>query len=269
MSPQVRTRRIVGNITLLLGILLGLGGGLFYGYAVNPVVYGNTTPIDLAGPYKEQYVLMIAAAYNQDGDIARANRRMQVLGLTDPAARVAAFAQQSASRGTGEGTLTLLNNLAAGLSAEITPTLKAPDANNEAIAELATATSVPATVTPLVATLVPTSAPITYELLEIDSVCDPTRTTPEITVNLFDSDDKPLAGIPILVKWENNADEFWTGLKPEVSLGYADFAMQAGTLYTLEVGGSALPVRGLIAEDCEDAEGRAYSGSIDLVFMRK
>ncbi len=269
MAPQVRTRRIVGNIMLALGLLLGLGGGLFYGYAVNPVVYGDTTPLDLAGPYKEQYVLMIAAAYNQDGDIARANRRMQVLGLNNPAERVAAFAQQSASRGTGEGTLTLLNNLAAGLSAETAPTVQAPETDSSTVADAPTATPIPATVTPLVATLVPTNVPITYELLEIESVCDPTRTVPEITVDLMDAENNPLAGIPILVKWENNADEFWTGLKPEINVGYADFEMQAGTLYTLEVGGSALPVRGLIAEDCEDAEGRAYSGSIDLVFMRK
>ncbi len=268
MRSPTRTRRIVGNITLLFGLLIGIGGGLFYGYNVNPVRYGETTPIDLSGPFKEQYVLMIAAAYNQDGDIARANRRMQVLGLSDPASRVAAFAQQSASRGAGDGTLSLLNVLAAGLTADITPTLVADATSVSNDLVIPTVPPTAPTVAPIVATVPPTPVSEDYQLLAIDSLCDPTRTTPEITVELRDENGDPLAGIPILVKWENNVDQFWTGLKPEINLGYADFEMAAGTLYTLEVGNNALPVRGLIAEDCTDDEGRDYPGSMDLVFQR-
>ena len=74
-------RRWIGFI---LAVLVGIAAGLFYGWVVNPVKYIDITPAMLRVDYQSDYVLMVAEAYQSDGDLALAARRLAVLGDTPP-----------------------------------------------------------------------------------------------------------------------------------------------------------------------------------------
>ena len=72
-------------ILFLITIALGFGAGLYYGWRINPVEYGNTTPDSLRLDYKADYVLMIAEAYQAEGDLDLAYNRLSLLGSQPPA----------------------------------------------------------------------------------------------------------------------------------------------------------------------------------------
>jgi hypothetical protein len=44
-----------------------------------------------------------------------------------------------------------------------------------------------------------------------------------------------LPGVEIAVNWSGSQDRFFTGLKPEVDPGYADFQMEPGELYQVDL----------------------------------
>jgi hypothetical protein len=79
------------------------------------------------------------------------------------------------------------------------------------------------------------------------------------------------AGIPgseIWVTWTGGADRFLTGLKPELGLGYADFAMTPGIVYAVAVGEPAPPiVGGLSAETCRRGQDSSSLASWRLVIV--
>jgi hypothetical protein len=68
----------------LLMVALGAGLGLLYGWVINPVKYVDSTPNNLRVDYQSDYVLMVAEAYNADGDLALAVRRLAILGEKPP-----------------------------------------------------------------------------------------------------------------------------------------------------------------------------------------
>jgi hypothetical protein len=71
-------------IWFVLVIILGIGFGLLYGWALNPVQYVNTSPDSLRVDYKTDVVLMVAEAYQSDGDLTQAARRLAILGDQAP-----------------------------------------------------------------------------------------------------------------------------------------------------------------------------------------
>ncbi|NIW47254.1 MAG: hypothetical protein GWN30_21650, partial [Gammaproteobacteria bacterium] len=52
---------------------------------------------------------------------------------------------------------------------------------------------------------------------------------------MADSSNIPVPGVEINIRWENNQESFYTGLKPEFGVGYADYIMTPGIVYTLQV----------------------------------
>jgi hypothetical protein len=65
-----------------LGLALGVGLGLYYGWVAAPTEFTNATPAMMEAQYQEDYMLMIAAAYDHTGDLATAERRLNKLGET-------------------------------------------------------------------------------------------------------------------------------------------------------------------------------------------
>ncbi|MCS7251569.1 MAG: hypothetical protein RMK32_07405 [Anaerolineae bacterium] len=63
-----------------LGLLLGLGMGVFLGYSIWPVRYINVEPKDLHPDWQAEYVRMVALAYARDRDLALAQARLALLG---------------------------------------------------------------------------------------------------------------------------------------------------------------------------------------------
>lgn len=71
-----------------LGLLLGVGIGLYLGWMVIPVTYTDTDLPSLAQPYKDEAVLMIATRYSADGNGEAAQAALAALGYTDAAAAI-------------------------------------------------------------------------------------------------------------------------------------------------------------------------------------
>jgi hypothetical protein len=53
----------------------------------------------------------------------------------------------------------------------------------------------------------------------------------QIAAWVNDSEGKGLAGIEIVVSWASGQDRFFTGLRPDIGPGYADFVMSPGIQY--------------------------------------
>ncbi len=71
-------------LILLLGLVLGVGLGLFLGWVAWPTQYEDADPTLLAEAYRHDYVVMVAAAYSADGDIQTASQRLRAAWLDSP-----------------------------------------------------------------------------------------------------------------------------------------------------------------------------------------
>jgi hypothetical protein len=74
-------------------------------------------------------------------------------------------------------------------------------------------------------------------------------------------------GLEVIVTWEGGENHFFTGLKPEMGLGYADFQMLPGVSYTLRLAEGGQPVSNLVVTDCQTG-GNTQAGSWKLVFIQ-
>jgi len=253
---------------ILLGLIIGIGLGLFYGWVISPVSYIDSAPAVLRADYKDQYLLLIAMSYTADGDIDRARGRLAQLGVADPAGAVTALAQRLAAEGKDTSAPSAL---AAALGVGVAPVTLVPTTTT-APTESPT---LPPTITPfpsstLFPTLTPTATPIyDYILVSQEAYCNDSEHSPLIIVDVIDADSQPLPGVKVSVRWADGEDGFVTGLKPEISAGYGDFLMQAGTVYSAQIGSRTPPVAGLTASLCNTDEGDSYQGAVRFVFQRK
>jgi hypothetical protein len=65
-----------------MGLALGAGFGLYFGWVAAPTEFTNANPAMLQPTYQQDYMLMIAASYAHTGDLATAERRLNKLGPT-------------------------------------------------------------------------------------------------------------------------------------------------------------------------------------------
>jgi len=56
-----------------------------------------------------------------------------------------------------------------------------------------------------------------------------------IRVYVRDAEGRGLSGVAVRVTWSDGEDVFFTGLRPDVDPGYADFQMQPGVIYAVAV----------------------------------
>lgn len=284
---------------LLTGLLLGIAIGLAYAWLVSPVAYTDTPPVALRPDYKDAYRTLIALAYSSNGDLGRARVRLALLGDNEPGSVVANQALRAAAEnrpvsevqslallaevlGSPVDLLALTPTPSIGMSStsEVgfspnvsfeasetspaeTPTVVVTEANTQisdnqpqsTITRIPTTTSTPTTVAPFV-------------LLDREFICNPDLPGPLIQVFVFDTDEQPVPGVPIFVNEPAGINRFYTGLKPEISLGYADYLMTPGISYTLRLGESGQTVSDLNVDECESSTGESYPGSWVLTFTQ-
>ncbi|MBN1262249.1 MAG: hypothetical protein JXB35_16340 [Anaerolineae bacterium] len=65
-----------------VGMLAGLLLGLLLGWVVWPIQYYDTAPAQLRADYRDQYIALIAATYEVEGDLNAARSRLAALGTT-------------------------------------------------------------------------------------------------------------------------------------------------------------------------------------------
>ncbi|MDH4207414.1 MAG: hypothetical protein OEV76_00915 [Anaerolineae bacterium] len=293
MLGGLRTKHVV--LIIIVGLILGLGLGLLLTWQVWPVQYYDTDPVDLKAEHKDDYVVMIAAAYAQDRDLGMASFRLGQLGLEDAKQSVLGLFQRYGEAGYTEETqsLALLAYDLGVTDVALLPYLEEPTATPEptptespTAEPLPTVTPVPPTPTPTeppaepTATATqpaptatqpaPTATPTTqepattptvaadldYQLVEqTDLGCTSERDGHYILVYVRDEEDRGLAGVQVLVKGPDVEETFYTGLKPEVDAGFADFAVTASGSYSVEIAGATSQVAQDLSFDdsCEAA----------------
>lgn len=69
----------------LVGLALGIALGLLVGWVLWPVQYTNTAPAQLRQDYRNEYILMVAAAYQVEGNADTALERLARLDPEQPA----------------------------------------------------------------------------------------------------------------------------------------------------------------------------------------
>lgn len=123
LGPSMRT--LVPRF--LLGLIIGVGFGLLYGWVIQPVEYVDTTPDSLRADYRADYVLMVAEAYAGDGDVALAQVRLAALGPQPPAELVVEAIEYGIDHNFSRADLETLNRLALTLrSLAPTPEIGSP-----------------------------------------------------------------------------------------------------------------------------------------------
>lgn len=117
------TRRARQWITwTVIGIAVGGALGVAIGWWLWPVTYTNTSPSALREDYRDEYVLMVATAYEVEGDRERARERLTRLDSEEPSAPVVGLAERLIEQGGSEQDVVRLARVAEALDAT-TPTL--------------------------------------------------------------------------------------------------------------------------------------------------
>jgi len=206
---------------LVLGIIVGIAFGLFYGWQIDPVKYKDTEPSSLRADYKEQYLILIASAYKADGNLDRARIRLATLRDPDPIRTITALAQRMAAEGKDASSPAVLAaDLVGGVqpvaSVSDTPfSTAAPILPTETFTPPPTALLIPS-LTPF-PTLTPTATPVyDYALIIREPYCSDVERLPLIIIDVVDANSAPLPGVRVTVAWAEGEDGFVTGLKPEM-----------------------------------------------------
>jgi len=279
---------------LITGLVVGIIIGVLVAWVVQPVNYTNTNPASLRADYKDQYRAMIAAAYLANGDLVRAKDRLKQLKDEDPYRTLAEQAQRTLAEGTFPQDARALGMLAIALGqppATASLPSVAPQgitASPEISATISSGVTVTTTISTAVATLTPTrpastlaptftplptrtatptqGAPFIVEEQEL--ICDPNIKEPLIQVLMLDAARQEVSGVELVVNWDGGENSFFTGLKPELGAGYADFSMTPGVVYSLRLRSGGQPVSNLSATECESTDGSRYYGTWRLVFIQ-
>ncbi|GAB1469745.1 hypothetical protein MASR2M66_06220 [Chloroflexota bacterium] len=282
-----------------LALLIGFGLGLVYSWLISPVSYVDATPALLRADFKDQYRIAIAAAYSANHDLPRAQVRLSLLGDVDPISELSAQAQRMLATGDPFDKVRPLAQLATDLqrgyvSEPFTPTafptFSTPNVEMTATeTEDQTQVSVEATFTPqptaffeqtplsipvaqetvtLRPTFTPTAGPGTpFLLVSQDSLCQPAYSK-VMQFMFMDARRIQKSGIEIIVTWNEGEDKFFTGFKPDLGNGYADFIMKADTIYNIRVVTGGAFVADISAPTCTDASGTEYLGGLLLTFQQ-
>lgn len=253
---------------LLLGLLVGLAGSLYYAWVINPVVYTDASPARLSERYQAEYILLVSQSLAQDGDWARAQTRLARLNDPDLAGTVDGLLAQFVREQREPEEIRTLAYLARQMGVEtqavalFAPTPLPELRPTPTRASLGTAVSSSPTNTPFPTSLPsPTALPTqpgtstpepNFRLLDQQRLCRPDEDVNRIEVFTQDAFLNDLAGVEVIVTWQNGRDHFFTGFKPEKGPGYGDFAMEPDISYSVSLAEGSPEVSGLRLEPCDN-----------------
>lgn len=265
------TPRISFTSWLFIGLIVGLGAGLYYAWIVQPIVYVQASPARLSQQAKADYILLVSQSYAATGNWAQAEQRLAALEDPQLAQTVNALLEQYVRDLKPVELLRNLAHLAQQLGAEggavpifaptanvlPTPTLIANVQPTAVPSPSATPTAVPSP------TASPTSPPVAtavfdFQLVAQDQRCQADAPAERIEVWVENQFAQPLPGVEIAVRWANGQDRFFTGFKPDQGLGYADFTMSPDLSYTVVLADGSPEVSGLRIEPCTDGRGNSW-----------
>jgi hypothetical protein len=78
-----------------------------------------------------------------------------------------------------------------------------------------------------------------------------------------------MPGVRIQINWKDGEETFYTGMKPDLNAGYADFEMTAATGYSLRVGENGETITELGTADCTSEGHPERAGGMILRFTER
>jgi len=265
---------------LLTGLIIGIILGVLYTRYIQPVEYIDTSPAMLRPDFKDQYRAMIAAAYSSNGDLLRARARLELLKDPDIFRSLSEQAQRDLAQNSSSTEARSLGLLAIALgqappgpslvvtrvaeTATSISTLVTPVDFNTPASDL----SIDSTVTASISQETISSPDGPFTLLKREEICDQNLPAPLIQVQVLDRFNNPVSGVLLIITWLNGEERFYTGLKPERGLGYADFSLDPNQIYSFRVGEGGEPEADITALECESAAGDRFWGAWLLTFVQ-
>ncbi|MFN8404990.1 MAG: hypothetical protein U0V48_15755 [Anaerolineales bacterium] len=280
-------------LDLLLALLAGLGLGLLYSWVLSPAQVVDSAPVALRSDFKDQYRSAIAAAFNSTGNLDRARARLNLIGDTDPIEALNAQAQRMIASGEiqqADEVAALASALAQG-NVSVAAPVESPTANALATAQPTSTESeaVPTSATQEIFTSTPEISPTQTIIFEStprptrtpiptlgspfalngqESICDSNLPDGLLQVLVLNPKRRQLPGVEIRITWDGGEDQFFTGLKPELGNGYADFIMTPNVSYTVQLAQGSDAAVGLIAPACDTSDGQQFIGGFKLTFQQ-
>jgi hypothetical protein len=251
----------------------------------------DSEPGALRTDFKDQYRSVIAASFAGTGNLARAQVRLSLLGDADPVEALNAQAQRMLAAGD-PASAGQVAALASVLESGNTITLPSPAPTAVAVKDATTApratspaptgTSSIITDTPpqpfespiaIESTPRPTRTPIPtigapFALTGQESLCDANLPDGLLQVVVLNANRRQMPGMEIRITWDGGSEQFFTGLKPELGNGYADFIMSPTVVYSLQLGAGSDVASGVSAPACQTPDGNPYFGGIKLTFQQ-
>jgi len=247
----------------VVGLALGFAIGLGYAWVIQPAKFRGAEPTSLQPVYRGEYILLIASAYQATGNLEYARTRLALFPELGPDTLsslaqqvVAAGGPQDAARGLARLSVVLREQTPSpSIAVALATPRTIPAARITLTPESTLAITIPflptATRTPTFA-FTPTTNP-EFVLVSKQQVCNPLIVPPLIQVIVKTADGKGVPGVQLRVQWEGGDAGFVTGMKPELSPGYADYTIQPGKIYQLTIGTGLTVVRDLTAPICPAA----------------
>lgn len=251
-----------------LGLALGVAIGLYYAWVLNPVEYVDTSPSSLRTSYQEEYLTMIADAYDATGDLQRARARLSLFDLPDPPEVLGALAQRQLAEDGTQDEARALARLAADLAEQPTAQPTETTGAGRSATPTPSPTSRPPTRRPPPTATATPAEQAAFELAELDELCDTDLQPPLLQVVVENAEGDPVPGVEVTVIWDQGQDHFYTGLKPELGEGYGDFTLEPDVTYTVTLAGGEAPVPSVRSEACESDSGEPFPGSVRLHFVQ-
>jgi hypothetical protein len=272
---------------LVAGLLIGLGGALFYTTRINPLVLTNISVSQLDRQGKRNQMMVLSLAYVQSGDIVQAAERLNALGLDWPdLANAACEMAQNGDAGTSSGLIAIRAMVqlagsqgARGCAESIVPLAATATPNT---IDIPTVQPSPTITLTAVASKTPTEVPIASNTPELptatppsgdfaivleEAVCDASLQN-VIQVSVRDANDTGLPAIAILAISGAGREVFYTGFKPEIDPGFADVEMTPGETYQIELPERSGRSRRFEAGQCTTGNGGTALASYRIVFKR-
>jgi len=274
----------------LLLLLAGAGAGVLYAWVVAPAPFKDTAPSTLRTDFKDELRALIASAYASNHDLERARARLALLGDANPLAALNAQAQQMLAAGKPFEDVQQVAQLAADLQQQASAAAPQPTRPPVTSTPILVITLPPGSTPGLTETIIPeqvieppatvstatprptrTPTPLpgrAYELTAQDTLCETDLPEGLLQVIVTDARRRPVAGAEIIVTWDGGEERFFSGFKPELGNGYADFVMQAGLVYAIRVGAGGVPVTNVSPPACTSTDGASFTGVIRLNFQQ-
>lgn len=295
-SRYERPRTYISWTVLVMGVILGVLAGVNFAWNIEPIEEVDTSPRQLREDAKTEYAVAILLDYGYTNDLGETVQRLSDLDLDgdDPIQSVADIACDLASTGyansssgiravqvmmrfyQGQGRTSCADelipvNIIDGSSSVVQMTV--PTSTPQLIS-----TKTPTPIGTPISVATPTSAPATlapnintanFEVIDVRTFCD-SELSGIIEVRVWEGNNDPYPGQAVRVRWNGGESVFFTGLKPERGFDFADFQMEAGVEYTIDMPGLSDPYpTPLSAGSCDVGNGNTAITSYRVWFREQ